>query len=288
MRYSVYQLRKHPARAHLHVVVPGGALPERIVFDGQPKSVNWTPLPVEFIGNDVPPAEISTIFGPSALVLSRRALELLRQAFDVASCEFLPLDCPGQEFFICNVMTQPDCLRADKSRLDAKPKSYQFIPARFGPSVFKIPQDPAGPVLILHDDRSHETSLPALAELHDIVGVRFELVWEGNEKRQLELKKPAPKVDRPPLPVPTGVRLVASRPQVILQWPAVAGFDSFIIQWSRFPDAGFVTVDTIQSGQDPVSFTDPTPALGSSYYRIFTYSGDTKYRSQPSEVVSGK
>lgn len=286
MRYSVYQLRKHPGRAHLHAVTP--PMPKQTVFDGQSKAATWTPLAVRWVGNDLQPAEVSTIFGPGAIVVSERARESLQMIWgDDTRAEFLPLDAEGTTLYIVNVLTIVDCLRPEKSRLQGERRTYEFNPAHFDGPLFKIPQDLAGPVLGLEDSRNVEASFRYQVEESDLRGLRFEPIWEGNDKRQLTDKKPAPappaaKIEAPGPPIVQECSLS----RVALTWPVVTGVENYLVQWSQSPDRGFVMLGTTTAaGGSSATFIDDQPTAGTSYYRVVGFLDQTRHRSPPSPVV---
>ena len=180
MRCAVYKAWKLNGFATL--VSTEGSSTRFIPFDGKPKGNKWTPNPMYVPYPDRKPWDIFDIYGPSALVLTEHALEVLRPVFDAGLYELLPLIHDGTKYTVVNILEVTDCLDRDKCEFDSWGivQKYAFIPERITHSLFKIREEVTGSFLVASDTARPEWGFKHLVEKHNLRGLEFRLRWEGN------------------------------------------------------------------------------------------------------------
>jgi hypothetical protein len=119
-----------------------------------------------------------------------RSIEHVRTQFEMAG-ELLPLPCDGVELTVLNVLECINCLDHERStwlttkdgqRIYPDPfkkGSYVFHAERLPESsLFKIPELRQGRVLCRERDGDPELEFKAAVELHGLVGLKFQLLWQ--------------------------------------------------------------------------------------------------------------
>src|SRR5882672_1731928 len=136
MRYAVYKTWKLNGFANLESVEGSRFIP----FNGKPKESDWHPNPMWVPHPDRKPWDIFEIYGPSALVLTEHARQVLQPVFDAGRYELLPLTHDGTKYTVVNILEVTDCLDRDKCVFDAFGivKKFAFLPDRITHSLFKI------------------------------------------------------------------------------------------------------------------------------------------------------
>jgi hypothetical protein len=159
-------------------------------FDGTSRSAGWRPVPVKLVKQDErgkPYAESDFPWlGEHAPVMRPRAVGVLRSMLG-GDGELLPLDCPGADLKVLNVLQVVDALDLERSKLVRFPSTGQIMTVEShvfhaerldGVKVFKVPE-------LLRTEAFVTYEVVNLIQSVGLKGVGFRLVWdETSAKRQ--------------------------------------------------------------------------------------------------------
>ncbi|HEY7115373.1 MAG TPA: hypothetical protein VH475_02240 [Tepidisphaeraceae bacterium] len=104
--------------------------------------------------------------------------------------ELLPVNHEGREFLLLNVTEVINCLDREKTEfrrftsdgIGLHPVKYAFHARRFTAPVFKIPEQVKSSIFAVEWSGNPARELKAAVEHHGLRGIKFELVWELDEK----------------------------------------------------------------------------------------------------------
>jgi hypothetical protein len=153
-------------------------------IDGRLLSASWKPLRLRWIkeledGTKVGPTDFPWL-ARHVPVISERAVRALRDLLTEAG-ELLEVDCEGERLWALNVRRFVDVLDVGSSKIEyfadgrvMRVHRYVFKPSEVkGVTMFKVPQQPLGPVFVTQP-------FVSAVESAGLTGFSWKLVWESS------------------------------------------------------------------------------------------------------------